>query len=188
MLVAGDERWRTQGGNNNAYVQDNPVSWLDWEPGEAAQDMLDLTRQLLTLRRQHPVLRQPAFFEGRAVEGGDGCKDLAWFHPAGREFTPDDWFDSQLRSIGMYLDGRGLRHRDRRGEVIVDESFLLLLHAGDQSVRWAVPGTPWADNYTVVLDTSRSAGAPAASRVVAGGATVRLTARSVLLLRAERSG
>ncbi len=188
MLVAGDERWRTQGGNNNAYVQDNAVSWLDWEPGEAAQDMLDLTRQLLTLRRQHPVLRQPAFFEGRAVEGGDGCKDLAWFHPAGREFTADDWFDSQLRSIGMYLDGRGLRHRDRRGEVIVDESFLLLLHAGDQGVRWTVPGSPWAENYTVVLDTSRPAGAPAASRVVAGGATVRLTARSVLLLRAERSG
>ncbi len=187
MLVAGDERWRTQDGNNNAYVQDNTVSWLDWEVSEASQDMLDLTRQLLTLRRQHPVLRQPAFFEGRAVEGGDGCKDLAWFHPAGREFTADDWFDSQLRSIGMYLDGRGLRHRDRRGEVIVDESFLLLLHAGDQGVRWTVPGLPWADNYTVVLDTSRPAGAPAASRVVAGGATVRLSARSVLLLRAERS-
>ena len=188
MLVAGDERWRTQGGNNNAYVQDNAVSWLDWEESDAAQDMLDLTRQLLTLRRQHPVLRQPAFFEGRAVEGGDGCKDLAWFHPAGREFTADDWFDSQLRSIGMYLDGRGLRHRDRRGEVIVDESFLLLLHAGDQGVRWTVPGTPWADNYSVVLDTSRPAGAPTASRVVAGGAAVRLSARSVLLLRAERSG
>ncbi len=188
MLVAGDERWRTQNGNNNAYVQDNPVSWLDWSSSEASQDMLDLTRQLLALRRRHPVLRQPAFFEGRAVAGGDGCKDLAWFHPAGREFTADDWFDSQLRSIGMYLDGRGLRHRDRRGEVIVDDSFLLLLHAGDQGVRWTVPGTPWADQYTVVLDTSRSSGAPAASRVVAGGASVRLSARSVLLLRAERSG
>ncbi len=195
MLVAGDERWRTQGGNNNAYVQDNEVSWLDWVPSDpsaaTSQDLLDLTRRLLTLRRQHPVLRQPAFFEGRPVESSDGygaVKDLAWFHPAGREFTPADWFDAQLRSIGMYLDGRGLRHRDQRGQVIVDESFLLLLHAGDQSVAWTVPGPPWAGQYTVVLDTGHPAGAPAGRGAVAGGSALRLGGRSVVLLRAERTG
>ena len=101
MLVAGDERWRTQQGNNNAYVQDNAISWLDWSPGDEAADMLALVRRLLALRREHPVLRQPAFFEGIPVEGGDGCKDLAWFHPAGRELSSQDWFDSGLRSIGM---------------------------------------------------------------------------------------
>ena len=67
------------------------------------------------------------------MPGGDGCKDLAWFHPAGRELADADWFDAGLRTIGMYLDGRGLRHRDRRGEVIVDDSYLLLLHAGDDA-------------------------------------------------------
>ena len=185
MLVAGDERWRSQGGNNNAYMQDNPVSWLDWSPGEAAEDLLDLTRQLLALRKAHPVLRQPAFFEGREVTGGDGCKDLAWFHPSGREFTADDWFDSGLRSIGMYLDGRGLRHRDRRGQLIMDDSFLLLLHAGDQGVRWTLPGPPWATQYVPVLDTSRPGGTPA-PRTVPGEAATRLGARSVMLLRVER--
>ena len=137
------------------------------------------------------MLRQPAFFEGRPVESSDGygaVKDLAWFHPAGREFMPADWFDAQLRSIGMYLDGRGLRHRDQRGQVIVDESFLLLLHAGDQSVAWTVPGPPWAGQYTVVLDTGHPAGAPAGRGAVAGGSALRLGGRSVVLLRAERTG
>jgi glycogen operon protein len=187
MLVAGDERWRTQAGNNNAYVQDNPVSWVDWHEADEAADLLELTRQLLALRKAHPVLRQPAFFEGREVDGADGCKDLAWFHPSGREFTPDDWFDSGMRSIGMYLDGRGLRHRDRRGHLIMDESFLLLLHAGDQGVRWTLPSRPWADHYVAVLDTNRRAGAPSGSRVISAGASTRIGARSVLLLRAERS-
>src|SRR5207248_3529665 len=110
MVVAGDERWRTQGGNNNAYCQDNEISWLDWRGTPEGDDLLALMRQLLALRASAPVLRQPAFFAGRPVPGGDGCKDLAWFHPAGMEMTDDEWFDSGLRTLGMYLDGRGLRH------------------------------------------------------------------------------
>ena len=141
MLVAGDEMWRTQGGNNNAYMQDNPVSWLDWSPSARRPTTCStLVRRLLALRRRHPVLRQNAFFEGLPVDGGDGCKDLAWFHPAGREMSDDDWFDTGLRTIGMYLDGRALRHRDSRGETIVDDSFLLLLHAGDDDCDFHLPG------------------------------------------------
>jgi glycogen operon protein len=185
MLVAGDERWRTQRGNNNAYVQDNAVSWLDWTPGEPAEDMLALVRRLLALRREHPVLRQRAFFEGRAVEGGDGCKDLAWFHPAGRELTEDDWHDSGLRSIGMYLDGRRLRHRDPRGEPIVDESFLLLLHSGDRDGIFTVPGQPWADAYVRVVDTENPGGATV-NTMIPGGTELPMRARSVLLLQVQR--
>jgi glycogen operon protein len=184
MLVAGDERWRTQRGNNNAYVQDNAVSWLDWSATEEEEDLLLLTRRLLALRREHPVLRQPAFFEG--LEVADGSKDLAWFHPAGHEFTSEDWFNSGQRSIGMYLDGRGLRHRDRRGQLIMDDSYLLLLHAADQGVRWVLPGTPWADEYVPVVDTNRRGGVPASNRAILGGAATRVAARSVVLLRAER--
>jgi isoamylase len=187
MLVAGDERWRTQRGNNNAYVQDNDVSWVDWSPSDEADDLLMLSRRLLGLRRAHPVLRQPAFFEGREVDGGDGCKDLAWFHPAGRELNESDWFDAGLRSIGMYFDGRGLRHRDRRGQLIMDDSFLLLLHAGEQGGRFTLPGTPWADQYVPVVDSNRRGGVPANSRAIAGGTGLRVGARTVLLLRAERS-
>ncbi|HZZ97088.1 MAG TPA: glycogen debranching protein GlgX [Jatrophihabitantaceae bacterium] len=187
MLVAGDERWRTQRGNNNAYVQDNDVSWVDWSPSDEADDILMLSRRLLGLRRAHPVLRQPAFFEGREVDGGDGCKDLAWFHPAGRELNESDWFDAGLRSIGMYFDGRGLRHRDRRGQLIMDDSFLLLLHAGDQGGRFTLPGAPWADQYVPVVDSNRRGGVPANSRAIAGGTAFRIGARTVLLLRAERA-
>jgi glycogen operon protein len=187
MLVAGDERWRTQRGNNNAYVQDNAISWLDWSPSEPAEDMLELARRLLALRREHPVLRQRAFFEGRPVDGGDGCKDIAWFHPAGRELTEDDWFDSGLRSLGMYLDGRGLRHRDRRGEVITDDSFLLLLHAGDQAGAFTIPGAPWASGYELVIDSGCPGGVPDTSRAtVAAGGPLPIDARTVLLLRVLR--
>jgi glycogen operon protein len=132
------------------------------------------------------VLRQSAFFEGHAVPGGDGCKDLAWFHPAGRELSATDWFDSGLRSIGMYLDGRGLRHRDARGEVIVDDSYLLLLHAGDQSGTFTLPGKPWADEYEIVVDTTNPGGDPGEGGKVAGGLDLPVAARTSMLLRVRR--
>jgi glycogen operon protein len=183
MLVAGDEMWRTQGGNNNAYVQDNEVSWLDWTPSEAADDLLSLVRRLLALRRAHPVLRQSAFFEGHPLP--DGTKDLAWFHPAGRELAESDWFDAGLRSLGMYLDGRGLRHRDARGDTITDESFLLLLHSGDRDGIFTLPDRPWADRYRPVIDTTATGGLPAEG-AVAAGADLPMRARSVLLMQVLR--
>ncbi|MDT4912991.1 MAG: isoamylase, partial [Pseudonocardiales bacterium] len=190
MLVAGDELWRTQRGNNNAYVQDNEVSWLDWTPSEAGDDMLTLTRRLLALRRAHPVLRQSAFFEGHPITTEDGysdTKDLAWFHPAGRELTADDWYDTGLRSIGMYLDGRGLRHRNARGETIVDESFLLLLHSGDADGLFTLPDAPWASSYEAMVDTTQVGGLPPDSATpLTGGMDLPMRARSVLLLQVRR--
>ncbi|WP_375481175.1 glycogen debranching protein GlgX [uncultured Jatrophihabitans sp.] len=194
MLVAGDELWRTQGGNNNAYAQDNEISWLDWSGAdspvdEPSGDMLALVRRLLTLRRRHPVLRQSAFFEGRQVPSADGLgatKDLAWFHPDGRELTSRDWFDGSLRTLGMYLDGRQLRHRTRRGEPVVDESFLLLLHSGDDDRDFLLPGPPWSEGYETVVDTTRPGGEPAGTAGLEADGTVTMTARSALLLRILR--
>ncbi|MEP7019933.1 MAG: glycogen debranching protein GlgX [Pseudonocardiales bacterium] len=187
MLVAGDERWRTQGGNNNAYCQDNEVSWVDWTSTPEAEDMLLLVRRLLALRASAPVLRQPAFFEGRPVAGGEGCKDLAWFHPAGRELSEDDWFDSELRSIGMYLDGRGLRHRNSRGQVIIDDSYLLVLHAGDLAGTFRLPQLPWATAYEVVIDTTCAGGVPDPDTALAeAGVDLPIGARTSLLLRVKR--
>ncbi|MDQ2796444.1 MAG: glycogen debranching protein GlgX [Actinomycetota bacterium] len=186
MLVAGDEMWRTQAGNNNAYAQDNEISWVDWSGGPDSDDMLALVRRLLELRRRHPVLRQSAFFEGHAVPDGDGCKDLAWFHPAGREFAGDDWYDSGLRSIGMYLDGRRLRHRSKRGEPIIDESFLLLLHSGEDSGTFHLPGDPWASAYEPVIDTTQASGVVDATAEVAGGTALTMAGRSAVLLRVLR--
>ncbi len=204
MLVAGDEMWRTQRGNNNAYVQDNELSWLDWasgtgSPGDridpdgagsAAEDMLQLVRRLVRLRRDHPVLRQSAFFAGRPIELPDAdpagvTKDIAWFHPAGQEMATREWHDATLRTLGMYLDGRGMRHRGPRGEAIVDVSFLLLLHSGDDTIDFRLPGRPWAHSYTPVIDTAQPGGVPQPA-TFQGGAALAMLARSVRLLRVER--
>jgi isoamylase len=181
MLLAGDERWRTQNGNNNAYVQDNPTSWLSWAPSREADDLLALTRRVIALRRASPVLRQRAFFEGRPLEGGS--KDLAWFHPSGHELTAADWFDSGLRTLGMYLDGRGLRSRGPHGERIVDESYLLVLHSGDNDVSFTLPGRPWAESYEIVIDTASPTGLNTAS--LAAGSALPVGPRTTLLLRVQ---
>jgi glycogen operon protein len=183
MLTAGDERWRTQRGNNNAYAQDNPISWLDWNDTPESADLLALTRRLIDLRRRSPVLRQRALFDGRPVPGGDGCADIAWFHPEGRELTDSDWFDTGLRTVGLYLDGRGLRHRDERGELIVDDSYLLLLHSGEDSVAFTLPSAPYASRYEVVIDTHHVGGAPAAPTPTG---PIAMSSRSCLLLRVIR--
>ena len=192
MLVAGDERWRTQGGNNNPYCQDNATSWLDWSPGPEATNLTALTESLLELRRRSPVLRQSAFFDGRPVIGADGvstgCKDLAWFHPDGHELADADWYNTDLRTIGMYLDGRGLRDRDRRGQLIVDDSYLLILHAGDDPITFTLPDRPWADSFEVVLDTTFSTGEPdPGAPEVPAGQTVPIGSRTCLLLRIIRA-
>ena len=108
MITAGDERGRTQRGNNNAYCQDNEISWIDWRADDAWLDIYEITKTALRLRREHPALRQRHCFEGRpTIEGGP--KDLAWLHPDGREMTDDDWYDDSLRTLGMFVSGTPLR-------------------------------------------------------------------------------
>ena len=171
MLSMGDELWRTQGGNNNAYCQDNETSWVDWDLGPEAAELTDLVSQLLRLRREHPVFRQKAFFSGHAL-GDDGVKDVAWFGAHGRELTDHEWFDPAQQTIGMYVDGRGIRTRGPHGEPITDDSFLLVLHAGAQDIDLTLPGQPWAESYEVLVDTA--------------GSGDRMPARSVRLYRAIR--
>ena len=191
MLVAGDERWRTQGGNNNAFVQDNPVSWIDWASSGDVEDMQALTQRLIALRNRSPVLRQRAFFDGQSVPDGDGCKDIAWFHPAGHELADNDWFDSGLRTIGLYLDGRGLRHRGRRNEVIIDDSYLWILHSGAEGIDFVLPAAPWASAYEIVIDTDQIGGEPMADpstpSLSPSGSSIAMPARSSLLLRVVRA-
>ena len=176
MLSMGDEVRRTQLGNNNAYCQDAPLSWMPWDLDEDAEGVCDLVSRLLELRRRHPVFRQRAFFSGRAV-GKDGVKDLAWFGADGEEVTGDRWWDPQLRTLGMYLDGRGIRTRDRRGQRVVDDSFLLLLHLGGDDRTVVLPGPPWAQEYEVVVDTAQVL--PEGARL---SGSVDVCARSVLVL------
>ncbi|MEU9289857.1 glycogen debranching protein GlgX [Streptomyces sp. NPDC048275] len=183
MLVAGDEFGRTQRGSNNAYCQDNEISWVDWslleDPGWRA--LFDLTSRLIALRHEHPVLRRRAFFSGRA-HSVDGLRDLAWFTPRGTEMTERDWY-APAGTLGMYLSGRDIPGRDARGGTVVDDSFLAVLHAGDRPVSFVLPGPPWASRYEVVVDTSMEEQAEAPGVEHRAGGTVTVPARAVLLLR-----
>ncbi|MDX2403517.1 glycogen debranching protein GlgX [Streptomyces microflavus] len=183
MLVAGDEMGRTQGGNNNAYCQDNEISWLDWSLLDQPEwrGLTELTARVLKLRHTHPVLRRRAFFSGRA-QAPDGLRDLAWFTRDGREMTEGDWY-APAATLGLYLSGRDIPGRDARGEPVTDDSFLAVLHAGAEPVAFELPGAPWAATYELVLDTSREDQAEPPGTVLEGGTEMTVPARSVLLLR-----
>jgi isoamylase len=187
MLRMGDEVAHTQHGNNNAYCQDNELCGRDW-PGAGAgpgagtnTDLVDLVARLIGLRRTHPVFRQRAFFEGHQLD--DGAKDLAWFGPDGTELHDADWGSRAARTVGMYLSGRGIRTRGPRGERIVDDSFLLVLHAGDADAQVRLPGPPWASSYTLELDTAQPQVTPGGHVDVS--ATLTMLPRSAVLLRAR---
>jgi len=183
MLVAGDEMGRTQGGNNNAYCQDNETGWVDWslleEPGWRA--LSDLASRLIALRRAHPVLRRRAFFSGRAY-GPEGLRDLAWFTGSGEEMTEPDWY-ALSTTLGMYLSGRDIPQRDARGEPVLDDSFLVVLHAGHQPGEFRLPGPPWGRAYELVVDTAREEQRTGPGTVHPAGEAVELPPRSVLVWR-----
>ncbi|MER7763308.1 glycogen debranching protein GlgX [Streptomyces sp. NPDC097619] len=185
MLVAGDEMGRTQGGNNNAYCQDNEIGWVDWSLAEDPQwrPLLELTTRLIALRHAHPVLRRRAFYSGRP-QGADGLRDLAWFTARGTEMTEPDWY-APAGALGMFLSGRDIPGRDARGEPVTDDSFLVLLHSGDRPLSWVLPGGPWAREYELVVDTSLEEQERAPGTRHRAGGTLTVPARSVLLLKAH---
>jgi glycogen operon protein len=179
MLTAGDERGRTQRGNNNAYSQDNETSWIDWRPDDAWLDVYEITKTALRLRREHPALRQRHFFEGRPTVTG-GPKDLVWLHPEGREMTEDDWHDDSVRTIGMFVSGAPLRYPGPRGEQVVDESFVIWLNGGPDDVHIVLPENQWVHTGEVVLSTNSGV---AVGTPVRAGDDLVLQGRSVLVLR-----
>jgi glycogen debranching enzyme GlgX len=179
MITAGDERGRTQGGNNNAYCQDNETSWIDWRPDDAWLDVYELTRAALALRRAHPALRQRHWFEGRPTMKG-GAKDLAWLHPSGREMTGDDWHDDGLRVVGMFVSGDPLRSPGPRGEQQRDKSFVMWLNAEASPVEVDLPENAWVKSGEIVLSTDPELKAGTA---VAAGDTLVLGACTIVVLR-----
>ncbi len=179
MLAAGDERGRTQGGNNNAYCQDSEISWVDWRADDAWLDLYALTKEALRLRREHPALRQRHHFRGRpAIDGGP--KDLAWMHPEGREMTDQDWYDEALHVVGMFVSGDPLRAPGPQGEQMRDRSFLLWCNAQSSDCGIRLPENEWVARGEVVLSTDPAH--PTGSHVSAGDEII-LAARALLLLR-----
>ncbi|NHC44720.1 glycogen debranching protein GlgX [Motilibacter aurantiacus] len=185
MITAGDEMGRTQSGNNNAYCQDNPVSWVDWALDRDRAALLGFTKRLMRLRREHVALRQEHFFEGRPAEPG-GPKDVAWYAPGGSEMHEAEWFDPNVRTLGMRLSGRTVRRRGPRGERLQDATYLLVLHAGNDPRKVVLPQTGSASTtWALVLDTADD-DAPTEEHAV--GESIVLQGHSVVVLCADPPG
>ncbi|HEX8853220.1 MAG TPA: hypothetical protein VF754_07020, partial [Pyrinomonadaceae bacterium] len=159
MLVAGDEMGRTQYGNNNAYCQDNEISWLDWTLDQERRDLLEFTRLLIRLFHRHPVLRRRKFFQGQKIRGSE-AKDVAWFRPDGAEMRDEDWFNESIRSLGVRLAGDAISEVDERGGRITDETLLLLLNARHEPVAFELPAHRADISWELILDTRHATGKP----------------------------
>jgi isoamylase len=188
MLLHGDELGRTQQGNNNAYCQDNEVSWVDWERASQEKDMQEFTCALAAFRRSHPVFRRRRFFDRPDGRTGGSPGDIAWLTPSGREMTGDDWNTGYAKALGVFLNGDAINEPDPRGERVRDDTFLLLFSADSQPVTFTLPGARFGRGWTVVLDTASSAtphdalGSPAPRQRKAGGRVV-VKAHSMIVLR-----
>ncbi len=183
MLLAGDEFGRTQNGNNNAYCQDNPISWVDWSLATTEADLLEFVRELSRLRREHPVFRRRRFFHGR--HGTDGKGDIVWLTPSGREMSEEDWRLGYAKSLMVYLNGQAITEPGPRGERITDDSFLLLINAHYEDLPFTLPQADFGAKWETVLDTADEGPRDARHRgeTWLAGAQVPVTARSLQILR-----
>jgi isoamylase len=181
MLTAGDEVARSQSGNNNAYCQDNELSWFDWRLDRPRRDLLAFTRGLIALRRRHPVLRRRHFFQGRPIRGSE-VVDLAWVRPDGHAMTEEDWTNPHTRALGLRLAGDAIDELDSGGLPIVDDTLLLLLNAHHEPLDFVLPAHRPRVRWQTVLDT-RSPDGRVPVRVRRGGEPYPLEARSLALLR-----
>ena len=159
MLLAGDEMSRTQRGNNNAYCQDNEISWLDWGLADTERDLLQFTEVLAGLRRDHPVFRRRRFFRGRPDPGGE-ISDIVWLTSAGQEMTQEDWQAGYARSLAALLNGEAISEPDPRGGRVVDAKFLLLFNTHSQPITFTLPEATLAPGWQVVIDTFTGQASP----------------------------
>jgi glycogen operon protein len=181
MLLAGDEMGRTQQGNNNAYCQDNEISWIDWDLTNAGRELIYFTRTLIRALRANPVLRRRAFFTGQVIPGV-GVKDVTWIRPDGTEMNDDDWRDAKNHVLGMLIDSHATDEVDVRGRPVFGDTILLLLNGGARSRMFALPKVEGPGVWIEEVNTARSG-----TRVVRGQA-LNLVAHSLILLRFGEPG
>jgi isoamylase len=153
MLLAGDELGRTQNGNNNAYCQDNEISWLHWDLNDQQQKLLDFVCKLVRLKLEQAVLHRPKFFQGRPIRGTD-IKDIAWLEPSGKEMVDEAWGQGFVRCLGVRFDGDGIQEVDERGERLVGDTIVLLLNAHADPVPFKLPGYTSKARWQVLFDTA----------------------------------
>jgi glycogen operon protein len=176
MISHGDEIGRTQRGNNNAYAQDNAISWVDWALEPWQEEMLEFTRRVLAIRHTNPVLRRRSFFRGRPV-GGEGVKDLTWLRPDGREMGDGDWHRGDTQVLGMLLSGEAADETDERGRPVKGDTMLLLLNGGFEAATFRLPALDADGGWVKMVDTAQ----PMID--VPAGAEVEVPGFSLALLR-----
>ncbi|MFE7065702.1 glycogen debranching protein GlgX [Microbacterium sp. NPDC057658] len=179
MISHGDELGRTQHGNNNGYAQDNELTWIDWEAADLP--LVEFTAAVARLRHDHPAFRRSRFFDGRPVadEDGERIPDVVWLRPDGARMTPEDWDSGFGRSVGMFLNGRGIRENDRRGRPVEDVNFLVYFNSGDEPVDLALPDDRHGAEWLVAVDTAGELG----DRNLRARDTVPLEGKAMLVLQ-----
>jgi glycogen operon protein len=180
MLLGGDELGRTQRGNNNAYCQDNEISWFDWSLDGRRQRLLEFTNRVIRLREAHPVFRRAQFLTGES-QLGSGLPDSWWFRTDGRKMTRRDWGDGGLRTIGLFLNGSEIPSRTPAGELIVDDSFVVLINASAEPTAFLLPPRRFGSRWALELSTAD----PDARGEWPARAEVEVEGRSVVLLRRD---
>jgi isoamylase len=179
MVSGGDELGRTQAGNNNAYCQDNEISWTTWEPTPELRDFLDFTRRLIRIWKDHPVLRRRKFFQGRRIRGAD-VLDIAWLDSSGREMTDAMWSSPDVRCLGVRLNGDAIDEVDERGARIVGDTLLLLLNADDVPIAFTLPLMRPEERWETLIDTADPWAPP---RRLRPGGRYELLSRSMAVLK-----
>ena len=186
MMLAGDAIGHTQQGNNNAYCQDNEISWIDWSPEAVDRGLLSFAQKIITLRKSHPVFRRRNFFQGRAIKGA-GVKDILWLRPDGKEMTDDEWNRESTKTLGVFLSGEGLDEVDERGQPLRDNNFLMLMNAHFEDMPFQLPTVASGMCWAAVVDTScQTARQPAV--LYEAGSSYPLKARSMVVLIENERG
>lgn len=180
MILHGDELGRTQQGNNNTYAQDSELSWIHWD--EADQPLIEFTAAVVRLRKEHPTFRRSRFFDGHPGKRGEGdpLADIVWLNTDGDEMRAEDWDESRARTVGMFLNGQGIRERDSRGRDVTDVNFILLFNADGDDVEFTLPSAEYSPAWEIVIDTGGE-GADSAARPAGASHTVK--SRSLVVLR-----
>lgn len=177
MLVAGDELGRTQSGNNNAYCQDNEVSWLNWAAADT--DLLNFTRELIKLRKSHPAFCRTKWFQGQPIKG-TAVEDIAWFLPDGQGMEEHNWKEDFAKSLAVYLNGKGIKGPDDKGGTITDDNFYVIFNAHHEPLQYKLPAKQYGSKWEVVLD----AGNPKNQKLTyQSGDLVPVEGRTVIVLK-----
>jgi glycogen operon protein len=181
MILGGDEISRTQNGNNNAYCQDDEITWVDWSLDSCKIALMEFTQKLIQFRRDHPSLHRRKFYQDRAIRGTEE-KDIVWLRPDGQEMSDEEWGLGWVRCLGMILNGETLGEVDESGEPIEDDTFLILLNCHHEPIQFFVPKPPGMEKWEIVIDTN-DPGLDPDSRFSEPGTAIDLLPLSLVVCR-----